>query len=118
MSHLRKEVLRQFKNLHRTVQHTFQGDSRAILLTRSQVNEHFQKNKNISDEGEIKKLLKLARDVEVELKTNVVQAVETEPGVFQVRVTEHTPLLDNVMFDENAKLEVRKGAKCCSEKEK
>lgn len=60
----------------------FQGDVKAVSGARILINENFHKNKDVQDEDEIKKLLKMASDVEIELKTNVIQAVEKEPGVY------------------------------------
>lgn len=76
------QVLNAFKRLHRTKDFVFQGDEKAVMGARVLINENFQKNKNVEDDGEIKKLLKLAKDVDVELRTNVIQAREKEPGVF------------------------------------
>lgn len=117
MSHLRREVLKQFKSLHRTRQYIFQDDTNALDLVRTQINQYFRKNKQITDEAEIKNLIKLAQDVENELKTNVIQAVQKEPGVFRVRVTEHTPMLENVVFNENAIILPPRGQKCGEKKD-
>ncbi|KAG8597993.1 hypothetical protein GDO81_002451 [Engystomops pustulosus] len=42
------KVLRLFKMLHRTRQHVFQNDFRALEAARQKINEEFQKNKNES----------------------------------------------------------------------
>ncbi|KAL5274629.1 hypothetical protein ACFFRR_000992 [Megaselia abdita] len=102
MSNLRNEALKAFKSLHRAKNFVFQGDEKAINGARVLINENFQKNKNINNEEEIHKLLKLAKDVENELKTNVIQAREKTPGVYEARITEDTPRLENVMFNPDA----------------
>lgn len=71
-----------FKSLHRTKDFVFQGDDQAVKGARILINENFQKNKTVHGDAEVKKLLKLAADVETELKTNVIQAKEKEPGVY------------------------------------
>lgn len=128
------QVLQAFKSLHRTKDFVFQGDVKAVSGARILINENFQKNKNVTDETEIQKLLKLSKDVESELKSNVIQAVEKEPGVFgklvaykmyilykiyflaEARITENTPRLDNVMFDPDAPIpEFGRKKKCCQE---
>lgn len=61
---------------------TFSGDERALVSVRIKINEEFKKNKHVQNEGSIDELIKLANDVEYELKTNVIQAKEKEPGVY------------------------------------
>lgn len=50
-------MLNAFKKLHRTRQYVFQGDKRALVEGRNQINGNFRKNINETDEGEIKKVL-------------------------------------------------------------
>ncbi|XP_036331176.1 complex III assembly factor LYRM7 [Rhagoletis pomonella] len=105
MAQLRREALRAFKNLHRTRQFVFQGDKQTLEAGRKEINEHFRKNRNESNEEEIKKMIKLANDVNKELRTNVVQAVQEKEGVYQLRITEETTRLDNVPFNPDATIE-------------
>lgn len=53
-----------------------------MLAARIKINDEFKKNKHVTDEGSIDELVKLAEEVEKELKSNVIQAREKEPGVF------------------------------------
>lgn len=61
---------------------TFGGDKRTLLAARNKINEEFKKNKHVQNEGSIDELLKMAKEVENELKANVIQAKEKEPGVY------------------------------------
>lgn len=91
---LRREVLRHFKKLHRTRLNTFKGDEHALKVVRDKINEEYRKHKNITDEATIKELHKFAQEVEHEVRTNVIQVVEKEPGVVALRITPDV-LLDN-----------------------
>ncbi|XP_067631764.1 complex III assembly factor LYRM7 [Eurosta solidaginis] len=102
MSHLRREVLKVFKTLHRTRQIVFQGDRQTLEAGRKEINNNFRKNRNERNEDEIKKLIQLAQDVNKELRTNVIQAVQEKEGIYRLRLTEETTRLDNVPFNSNA----------------
>ncbi|KAF4526865.1 hypothetical protein B566_EDAN013919 [Ephemera danica] len=98
MASLRHEVLRCYKALHRTRKFIFSDDHKALAACRQKIYDEFQKNKNVSDEAAINEMIKFAYAVEQELRTAVVQAKETEPGQFAMRITEHTRKLDNVPY--------------------
>lgn len=70
----RREILSVFKKLQRITQNTFQGDQRAILEARQQINTEFRKD---VDEKEIPEKLKVAKEVGDILKHQVVQAVKS-----------------------------------------
>ncbi|KAJ6641104.1 Complex III assembly factor LYRM7 [Pseudolycoriella hygida] len=111
---VRQRVLSAFKSLHRVASQTFGGDERTLLAARIKINEEFKKNKHIQNEGSVDELVKLAEEVEQELKSNVIQAKEKEPGVYEAKITKDTTKLNNVMFDENAVIEKpRPGTKRC-----
>lgn len=61
---------------------TFKGDERALVAARNKINEEFKKNKHVQNEGSIDELVKMAIEVQNELKANVIQAKEKEPGVY------------------------------------
>ncbi|XP_023174269.1 complex III assembly factor LYRM7 [Drosophila hydei] len=111
MSHsLKRQVLSAFKKLHRTRQYVFHGDDRALLAGRDKINESFQKNRNETNEAEIKKMIKLAVEVDYELRTNVIQAKRREDNVYELRITPETTRLDNVVFNPDAVIDApRKG---------
>lgn len=97
-----KQVLQAFKAVHRARKRVFEGDIRALEAGRIKINEEFKKYKHVSDEsviGEVSiswyniswlyclqnfQLVKLAREVEKELKTNVIQAEQVEPGKYSM----------------------------------
>ncbi|XP_055905516.1 complex III assembly factor LYRM7 [Eupeodes corollae] len=111
---IKREVLKAFKNLHRTRESVFKGDHKALVAARAEINLNFRKNLSVTDEVEIKKLVKLAEDVNKELRTNVVQAVEKESGIFEVNIREEVPRLENVPFNPDAVIEKpRRGASKC-----
>ncbi|XP_030369918.1 complex III assembly factor LYRM7 [Scaptodrosophila lebanonensis] len=120
MSQMRREVLSAFKKLHRTRQYVFQGDELALSAGRQKINESFSQNKNETNEKEIQKMIKLAQDVDYELRTNVIQARKREDDVYELRITPEVTRLDNIVFDPDAIIEPprrRRGAKvqegCC-----
>uniref|UniRef100_A0A8B9E2X2 Complex III assembly factor LYRM7 n=1 Tax=Anser cygnoides TaxID=8845 RepID=A0A8B9E2X2_ANSCY len=73
-----QHVLKLFKLLHRTRQEVFKNDTRALEAARQKINEEFKNNQNETSEEKINELLKIASDVEVILRTSVIQAVHTD----------------------------------------
>ncbi|KAJ2952389.1 hypothetical protein O0L34_g4676 [Tuta absoluta] len=102
MSTFRKSVLQSFKKLHRTRMRVFEGDSRALDAARLRVNQEFKKNKLVADNDAVKAMLQFAEDVEKELRTQVIQAREVKPGVFEAKITEETLRLENIPYNPNA----------------
>ncbi|XP_014803059.1 PREDICTED: complex III assembly factor LYRM7 isoform X1 [Calidris pugnax] len=74
----RGQVLKLFKLLHRTRQEVFKNDTRALEAARKKINEEFKNNQDETSEEKINELLKMASDVEVILRTSVIQAVHTD----------------------------------------
>ncbi|XP_059614800.1 complex III assembly factor LYRM7 [Phlebotomus argentipes] len=74
MSSTRSAVLQVFKKLHRASHTVFRNDTSALNAARMKINEEFRKNRECSDSSKIQEMLKLAEEVEVELRTGVVQA--------------------------------------------
>lgn len=72
------QALRLFKLLHRTRQEVFKNDTRALEAARQKINEEFKNNQSETSEEKINELLKIASDVEVILRTSVIQAVHTD----------------------------------------
>ncbi|XP_058125066.1 complex III assembly factor LYRM7 [Anopheles ziemanni] len=116
MSSLRREALRWYKILQRTKNDVFAGDFRTITAARQRIREEFIKNKDITDEKEIQEKIKIAKDVEVELRSSVVQAVRKQPTVFEARITPDTKKMDNVMFDPDAEIPPPRSKKCSDKK--
>ncbi|XP_025994575.2 complex III assembly factor LYRM7 isoform X4 [Solenopsis invicta] len=88
---LRREVLRVFKKLHKTRLKTFEGDDYALQVVRSKINEEYRKYKNVTNQAAIEE------EVEHEIRTTVIQAVETAPGKVALRLTPDV-LVDNVPY--------------------
>ncbi|XP_018047255.1 PREDICTED: complex III assembly factor LYRM7 isoform X2 [Atta colombica] len=76
---LRREILRVFKKLHRTRLKTFEGDEYALQVVRDQINKEYRKYKNVTNQAVIEELNKFAQEVEYEIRTTVIQAIETAP---------------------------------------
>lgn len=74
----RMKVLRLFKLLHRTRQQVFKNDDRALEAARQKINEEFKKNKNLSSPEKVAEQMKIGTDVEILLRTSVIQGVYTE----------------------------------------
>lgn len=53
-----------------------------MVAARNQINDEFKKNKHVQNEGSIDELVKMASEVEKELRENVIQAREKEPLVY------------------------------------
>ncbi|VVD05782.1 complex III assembly factor LYRM7 [Leptidea sinapis] len=117
MDSIRKSVLMSFKKLHRTRNNVFKGDVKALNAARVKINEEYKKNKHVTDTAAIQAMIKFSTDVENELRTQVIQAKEVKPGVFEARITDDTVKLENVPFDEHAVLPTKKGKRksCCQD---
>lgn len=98
---LRNEVLRAFKALHRTRKSIFKEDQRTLEAARKKINEEFKKNKYVTDEGCIKDLVRLAKDVENELRCTVIQAVRVAPDKYRLRITVDTGKYEDAPYRES-----------------
>ncbi|XP_068279690.1 complex III assembly factor LYRM7 isoform X1 [Nyctibius grandis] len=92
-------VLKIFKLLHRTRQEVFKNDTRALEAARQKINEEFKNNQDETSEEKINELLKIASDVEVILRTSVIQAVHTDSDKILLiprkdLLQDNTPYLD------------------------
>ncbi|XP_044726689.1 complex III assembly factor LYRM7 [Chrysoperla carnea] len=114
MSSSRSEVLKIFKMLHRTRQQVFDGDLRALNAGRDKINLEFKQKKHVSNEESINELLKLAKDVNKELRESVIQAREVKPNVYAVKITEETYKFENSPFQDipEDQLPKRRTKKC------
>lgn len=75
-------MLKSYKNLRRITEEVFNEDVRAVQAAKNKINDEYRKNRDLTDEKEILERVKMANDVGRELKQNVIQAVEKEPGKF------------------------------------
>ncbi|XP_064591713.1 complex III assembly factor LYRM7 [Zonotrichia leucophrys gambelii] len=95
----RGQVLKLFKLLHRTRQEVFKNDTKALEAARQKINEEFRNNRDETSEEKINELLKIASDVEVILRTSVIQAVHTDSDKIVLiprkdLLQDNTPYLD------------------------
>lgn len=91
---LRREVLQVFKKLHRTRLSTFKGDKYALEVLRNKINDEYRKYKHITNPDAIKELNKFAEEVEHDVRTTIIQAVEKEPGRYELNIRPDV-LVDN-----------------------
>nr|XP_006131936.1 complex III assembly factor LYRM7 isoform X1 [Pelodiscus sinensis] len=73
----RTEVLKLFRTLHRTRQQVFKNDARALEAARQKINEEFRNNQNETSSERIAELMKIGSDVEVLLRTSVIQGLHS-----------------------------------------
>ncbi|XP_018426243.1 PREDICTED: complex III assembly factor LYRM7 [Nanorana parkeri] len=90
-------VLKLFKALHKTRQQVFRNDTRALEAARQRINAEFRKNKNESSPEKMSELIKLGQDVEILLRTTVIQGVHTDTDRIVLRPRDEI-LLDNVPY--------------------
>ncbi|XP_006000277.1 complex III assembly factor LYRM7 [Latimeria chalumnae] len=93
----RLKILQLFKKLHRTRQQVFKDDSRMLEASRQKINEEFRKSKNETSPAKIAELLKVGADVEVILRTSIIQVVHTDSDKALLRPRKDV-LLDNVPY--------------------
>ncbi|XP_077200590.1 complex III assembly factor LYRM7 isoform X3 [Paroedura picta] len=92
-----REVLKLFKSLHRTRQNVFKNDPRALEAARLKINEEFKNSKDETSSAKIDELLKIGSDVEVILRTSVIQGVHTDFNKLLL-IPRKELLLDNIPF--------------------
>ncbi|XP_015858961.1 complex III assembly factor LYRM7 isoform X1 [Peromyscus maniculatus bairdii] len=96
---LRNIVLQLFRTLHRTRQQVFKNDKRALEAARVKINEEFKKNKSEASPEKIAEMMKLGSDVELLLRTSVIQGVHTDHNTLKLvprkdLLTENVPYCD------------------------
>ncbi|EFN89162.1 LYR motif-containing protein 7 [Harpegnathos saltator] len=67
------------------------------VVVRNKINEEYRKYKSVTNKAAIEELNKFAQEVEHEVRTTVIQVVETTPGRVELRLTPDV-LLDNVPY--------------------
>ncbi|XP_033037242.1 complex III assembly factor LYRM7 isoform X5 [Trachypithecus francoisi] len=90
------KVLQLFKTLHRTRQQVFKNDVRA-LEARIKINEEFKNNKSETSPKKIEELMKIGSDVELLLRTSVIQGIHTDHNTLKL-VTRKDLLVENVPY--------------------
>ncbi|KAF6082023.1 LYR motif containing 7 [Phyllostomus discolor] len=92
-----RQVLQLFKTLHRTRQQVFKNDTRALKAARRKINEEFKNNKSETSPKKIEELIKIGSDVELVLRTCVIQGIHTDHDTLKL-VPRKDLLLDNMPF--------------------
>ncbi|XP_078455920.1 complex III assembly factor LYRM7 [Lampetra planeri] len=80
----RAQVLSLFRALHKTRRRVFQDDSASLDAVRKMINVEFEKNRQELSPDKITELLKFGSDVELVLRTSVVQAEVMESGALRI----------------------------------
>ncbi|XP_012303103.2 complex III assembly factor LYRM7 isoform X4 [Aotus nancymaae] len=91
------KVLQLFKTLHRTRQQVFKNDARALEAARIKINEEFKNNKSETSPKKIEELMKIGSDVELLLRTSVVQGIHTGHNILKL-VPRKDLLIENVPY--------------------
>nr|XP_045008448.1 complex III assembly factor LYRM7 isoform X1 [Jaculus jaculus] len=91
------KVLKLFKSLHRTRQQVFKDDTRALEAARVKINEEFKSNKSETSPQKIEELMKIGCDVELLLRTCVVQGIHTDHNTLKL-VPRKDLLIENVPY--------------------
>uniref|UniRef100_H0WZC6 Complex III assembly factor LYRM7 n=1 Tax=Otolemur garnettii TaxID=30611 RepID=H0WZC6_OTOGA len=91
------QVLQLFKTLHRTRQQVFKNDARALEAARIKINEEFKSNKNETSPKKIEELVKVGSDVELLLRTSVIQGIHTDHNTLKL-VPRKDLLVENVPY--------------------
>ncbi|EEC05509.1 putative LYR motif-containing protein [Ixodes scapularis] len=86
---MRSLVLHSYKTLRRTIDQVFQGDTDTIRAAKIQVRQEFAKNAFEPDSAKIQELLKVAEEVDLVLRRDVVQAVRNEEGRYELQLKPH-----------------------------
>uniref|UniRef100_A0A9L0IKC1 Complex III assembly factor LYRM7 n=1 Tax=Equus asinus TaxID=9793 RepID=A0A9L0IKC1_EQUAS len=90
-------VLQLFKTLHRTGQQVFKNDARALEAARIKINEEFKSNKSETSPKKIEELIKIGSDVELLLRTSVIQGIHTDHNTLKL-VPRKDLLIENVPY--------------------
>ncbi|XP_003463837.1 complex III assembly factor LYRM7 isoform X1 [Cavia porcellus] len=91
------KVLQLFKTLHRTRQQVFKNDARALEAARIKINEEFKSHKSEASPKKIEELMKIGSDVELLLRTSVIQGIHTDHNTLQL-VPRKDLLVENVPY--------------------
>ncbi|XP_061481511.1 complex III assembly factor LYRM7 isoform X1 [Rhineura floridana] len=95
-------VLKLFKSLQRTRQQVFKNDCRALEAARLKINEQFKNNKDETSSERIAELIKIGSDVEVILRTSVLQGVHVDSNKLLL-IPRKELLLDNITLSDTPK---------------
>jgi len=101
---LGQQVISAFKRLHRAKNVVFAGDETALSAARLKINEEYKRNSAVTSEHAVRELMAFSDECAEVLSKTVLQARETEPGQFAVRIGRETFMWDNVLYRDDAVL--------------
>jgi len=111
----RTKILAAFRNIHKARRQVFNGDEFALQESRIQMNEEFRKHLTPGHEAKSEELLEYANDVARIMRKTIVQVIEKEDGVFELRPTKDTVTIKNKPFNPDAEIPLklrRRKSKC------
>ncbi|XP_023323575.1 complex III assembly factor LYRM7 [Eurytemora carolleeae] len=106
----KREVLKLYKGLHRTVQSVFKGDIPAMCAARDKICDEFNKNRKVSSETSISELVNHGREVNQILRETVIQIKKVDTERYQMKIREETHMFENNPFREDITEEEYKNA--------
>ena len=86
-----REAKQLFRRLLRARQQLFSGDKKALDASAIEIRSHFDANRNVTDEEEIKKRIRDGREAQMFLTTNVLQGKMNERGNFDTQLKSADP---------------------------
>lgn len=86
-----REAKQLFRQLLRARQQLFSGDKKALDASAIEIRSHFDANRNVTDEEEIKKRIRDGREAQMFLTTNVLQGKMNERGNFETQLKSADP---------------------------
>ncbi|KAJ8656575.1 hypothetical protein O0I10_007652 [Lichtheimia ornata] len=91
----RQAAIAAYRNLLRTQRQVFGEDIRAIQAAKKETHSRFMQYKDESNVDVLEEKLKLADQVIMLLRHNVVQGIPKDDNTFELRITKDTELGDN-----------------------
>lgn len=80
----RSKAVEVYRQLLKTVNKTFSGDTRAVRQSSTEIRRHFEVSRNLSDPGEIAQKIADAEEARDFLRESVVQARKSSCGTYEV----------------------------------
>ncbi|XP_040820282.1 complex III assembly factor LYRM7-like [Ochotona curzoniae] len=86
-----------FKTMHRTRQQVLKNDARPLEAARIKINEECKSNKSETSPKKLEELMKIGSDVELLLRTSVIQGIHTDHNTLKL-VPRKDLLLENMPY--------------------
>jgi len=85
---LRSQVLKCFREIHKTRKYIFKGDEKNLTLVRERINEEFAKHKHVKSEAAIEELVKAGHEAAQLVRTQLMRYELTPQGTQKVSIRE------------------------------